>query len=432
MSNGTTSAANFLDHGFELTVGADVLQAVPEEIRSDHSSLQHYLNRAIEIGLKAMAMAGIQLDRDLVKDEFADFANHVGSLCKGLQDLFAQELTEEDSKLARQLAQYLGDDGKLGRSVRRLEEQLVDPSREDSIPGSVKTLLNETFFDADSPFRKALDISDDSSPLKRFVVDQQQRLKEFQEDQVKKHSGLEKTIEANFQRIFDHIGYKSELDESESKGSRKGGDFEDQCTEIISSVALNKDETTRVGRETVVGTRVKRGDVLIDVNQDGFEQKRIIVEAKSGSYTLTGKNGVHNQLAAAMKFRDAAGGIVVVTAEHAGARQRTFDRIGSNRIVVVVDRADEANGFLPLEVAYAVLREELLAQQTVEASDGPDISGAEGTIAEIQSALGLVNSMKSNCTEAKKNVDNVRESIGKIESTIREKLRDLRNQLRIS
>ncbi len=432
MSNGTTSPANVLDHGFELTVGADVLQAVPEEVRSDHSSLQHYLNRAIEIGLKAMAMAGIQLDRDMVKNEFADFANHVGNLGKGLQVLFGQELTEEDSKLARQLAHYLGDDGKLGRSVRQLEEQLVDPSREDSIPGSVKLLLNETFFDADSPFRKALDISDDNSPLKRFVVDQQQRLKEFQEDQVKKHGGLEKTIEANFQRIFDHIGYKSELDESESKGSRKGGDFEDQCTEIISSVALNKDEATRVGRETVDGTRVKRGDILIDVNQDGFEQKRIVIEAKSGTYTMTGKNGVHNQLAAAMKFRDAAGGIVVVTTEHAGARQRTFDRMGSNRIVVVVDRADEANGFLPLEVAYAVLREELLSQQTVESNDGPDINGAEGTIAEIQSALGLVNSMKSNCTEAKKNVDNVRESIGKIESTIREKLRDLRNQLKIS
>ena len=99
---------------------------------------------------------------------------------------------------------------------------------------------------------------------------------------------------------------------------------------------------------------------------------------------------------------------------------------------MVVDPTDDNNGFLPLEVAYALLREELLAQQTVASTDGPDVDGAEGTIAEIQSALSLVNSMKSNCTEAKKNVDNVRESIGKIESTIREKLRDLRNQLRIA
>ncbi len=419
-------------NGFNLIVGAELLNAVPSEIRNDEGALRHYLYRAIEIGLKAMAMAGVQLDREMVKEEFADFANHIGRFSKGLQELFGEELTEEDSKLARQLQQFIGDDGKLGRSIRQLEEQLVDPERESSIPGAIKSLLNQTFFAADSPFRKVLDISDDSSPLKRFVVSQEKSLKEFQEEQVKKHSSLEKSIESNFQKIFDHIGYKSGLEESEDKGTRKGHDFEDVCTEVVTSVAVNKDEVERVGRETVDGTRVKRGDVLIKVNHDGFDQKRIVVEAKSGGFTLTGKNGVHNQLTAAMKFRDAEAGIVVVTAAHAGKRQRTFDRMGSNRIVVIVDPTDESNGFLPLEVAYAILREELLCQQNAESGDGPDISGAEGTIAEIQSALSLVNSMKTNCTEAKKNVDSVRESILKIESTIREKLRDLRRQLQIT
>ena len=277
-----------------------------------------------------------------------------------------------------------------------------------------------------------MDIADDNSPLKRFVVNQRQQFKEFQEDQVKNQTELSKTIEANFEKIFNHIGYKSELDESESKGSRKGGDFEDQCTDVISSVAVNKDEANRVGRETIDGTRVKRGDVLVQVNQDGFDQKRIVVEAKSGTYSRDGKNGVLNQLKTAMTFRDAEGGIVVVTADHAGKRQRTFDRIGSNRLIVVVDTSDEDNGFLPLEVAYAVLREELLSQQTVESGDGPDITSAEGTIAEIQTSLSLVQSMKSNCTEAKKNVTSVRESVCKLEEQVRDKLKVLRSQLRIS
>ena len=418
-------------NGFEIVVGAELLNAVPNEVRSDDGALRHYIHQAIEIGLKAMAMAGVQLDREMVKDEFAEFANRVGDLGKGLEKVIGQELTEEDSKLARQLSQYLGDDGKLGRAVRQLEEQLVDPERDNSIPGSVRTLLNETFFAADSPFRKALDIADDNSPLKRFVVNQRQQFKEFQEDQVKNQTALVKSIESNFEKIFDHIGYKSELDESESKGSRKGGDFEDQCTDVISSVAINKDEVNRVGRETVDGTRVKRGDVLVQVNQGGFDSKRIVVEAKSGTYSRDGKNGVLNQLKTAMNFRGAEGGIVVVTSEHAGKRQQTFDRIGSNRIIVVVDPSDEDNGFLPLEVAYAVLREELLSQQTVESGDGPDIVSAEGTIAEIQTSLSLVKSMKSNCTEAKKNVINVREAIEKLEEQVRDKLKVLRSQLRI-
>ena len=213
--------SNDFQNGFDFAVGQDILQAIPDEVVADPSALRHYLNCALEIGIKAMAMAGIQIDRGMVKEEFAEFANKLGMVGKGLKELFSQELTEEDSKLARQLSHYLGDDGKLGRSVRQLEEQLVDPERENSIPGAVKTLLNETFFAADSPFRKALDISDESSPLKRFVMDQQKRLKDFQEDQIKKQSNLEKAIESNFQKIFDHIGYKSELDESEKKGSRK-------------------------------------------------------------------------------------------------------------------------------------------------------------------------------------------------------------------
>lgn len=432
MSNGSIAGTLNFETEFQLTVASELLHAVPNDIRADRSLLQQYLNTGLEIGLKSMAMAGVQLDREVVKEEFADFANRVGDLGKGLEKIIGQELTEDDSRLARQLTQYLGDDGKLGRAVRNLEEQLVDPERETSIPGAVKALLSETFFDADSPFRKALDIADDNSPLKRFVVNQRQQFKEFQEDQVKNQTKLTESIEANFQRVFDHIGYKSELEESESKGSRKGGDFEDQCTDVISSVAFNKDEANRVGRETIDGTRVKRGDILVDVNQEGFDDKRIIVEAKSGSYSLTGKTGVLNQLTAAMQFRNAEGGIVVVTADHAGKRQRTFDRLGSNRIVVVVDPTDEENGFLPLEVAYAVLREELLSQQTVESSEGPDITAAEGTIAEIQSSLSLVNSMKSNCTEAKKNVTNVREAIVKLEEQIRDKLKSLRSQLRIA
>ena len=432
MENGSIAVADLFENGFEFVVSGDMLRAIPQEICNDAASLRHYVNSGLEIGFKAMAMAGVQLDREMVKEEFADFANRVGDLGKGLQRVISQELTEEDSKLARQLTQYLDDDGKLGRAVRQLEEQLVDPERENSIPGSVKTLLNETFFDADSPFRKAMDIADDNSPLKRFVVNQRQQFKEFQEDQVKNQTELSKTIEANFEKIFNHIGYKSELDESESKGSRKGGDFEDQCTDVISSVAVNKDEANRVGRETIDGTRVKRGDVLVQVNQDGFDQKRIVVEAKSGTYSRDGKNGVLNQLKTAMTFRDAEGGIVVVTADHAGKRQRTFDRIGSNRLIVVVDPSDEDNGFLPLEVAYAVLREELLSQQTVESGDGPDITSAEGTIAEIQTSLSLVQSMKSNCTEAKKNVTSVRESVCKLEEQVREKLKVLRSQLRIS
>ena len=90
--------SNDFQNGFEFAVGNDILQAIPDEVVADQSALRHYLNCALEIGVKAMAMAGIQIDRGMVKEEFAEFANKLGMVGKGLQELISDELTEEDSK----------------------------------------------------------------------------------------------------------------------------------------------------------------------------------------------------------------------------------------------------------------------------------------------------------------------------------------------
>ena len=177
----TTASSNEI----EITIPASTVGRVPEEIRAERSLLSVYLQRATEIGVMAMAQAGVHLETDIVKSEFAGFTQTMGRIRTGLEELLADELTDDDSKLARQLRTYLDDDGRFSRVVRNLSEQLSDPERENSIPGRVQALLHETFFAADAPFRRALDIADDASPLKRFVLDQQRRVKEFQEDQVR-------------------------------------------------------------------------------------------------------------------------------------------------------------------------------------------------------------------------------------------------------
>lgn len=154
------------------TVGTDVriqvpwslIQEVPEQLRSDQDQLEEYLIRAMEIGLKAMAQAGITLDTDFVRHEFHQFSANLNVMRDGLQKLMAEELTAEDSKLAKCLRDYLADEGRLARTVRALSSELGDPQREGSIPGRIRTLLDETFKHANSPFQRALNIGDDSSP----------------------------------------------------------------------------------------------------------------------------------------------------------------------------------------------------------------------------------------------------------------------------
>ena len=156
-----------------------------------------------------------------------------------------------------------------------------------------------------------------------------------------------------------------------------------------------------------------------------------MVEAKAGGHAIGGKEGVLTQLSEAMDFRQATGGIVVVTKEHAGKRQRTFDRRGSDRIIVVVDPDDNERGFLSLEVAYTVLRERILAAERKEAEGRADFQEMENAVARIENALAAVQSMKVNCTSAKDTIDKLRTSIEQMEDAIRDQLRTLRRQVAI-
>ena len=416
---------------FQLNVPHNLVREVPEEAREDPDKLADYLLRALEVGLMALGQAGLNLETGFVKAEFQAFTSRLSQIREGIEKLMADELTDEDSKLATRLRDYLSDDGHLSRTVKALSQELGDPSREGSIPGRIRKILDDNFKNADSPFQRALNIADDSSPLKKFVSNQDEKLDKINEDLTKKHTELAKALEASFEKVFNHIGYKEQLAESEAAGTRKGGVFEDDLVEFLQSISIGKDHAERVGSVTVDGTQVKRGDALINVEQEGFDKIRIVIEAKRGGYTLKGKDGVLKQLEDAIEYRDAAAGIVVVTREHAGVRQKTFDRIGSNKIVVVVDPDDENGGFLPLEVAYPVLREVILAVKKEETTEGPDLAAAESAISQIQTALGMVSSMKRGCTEAVKNIDNVKQSITDLEIKIRDNVAELRRNLAV-
>ena len=79
-----------------------------------------------------------------------------------------------------------------------------------------------------------------------------------------------------------------------------------------------------------------------------------------------------------------------------------------------------------------MLRESALATKRDDDVGGPDLAAAEETIAQIQNSLGVIRSMKLNCTEAKNNIESVREAVEGMESQIRDKIKTLHIQLQIS
>lgn len=344
----------------EIAISSRVFASIPPDICGDRPALVQYIERAAEIGVMAMAQAGVHLETDVVRREFSDFSLQVQQIRDGLKDLLANELTADDSRLARQLNHYFSTEGKLDKMIQSLASHLADPAQEASIPGQIKHLFQKHFFDANAPFQKVLDISDDNSPLKRFVATQQTRIQEIQDRFAKRQTKLEEKIDSSFEKIFNHIGYKDAIDESESKGTQKGHVFEKSVAEMLSLFNRNQDIIEFIGNTSESQSRKKVGDVLIAIEQEGIEAGHIVVEAKAGKYSINGKDGLHAQLLDAIDYRDASGGIAVVIRKHAKKKQQSITRLGRNRLLVIVDPEDEQHGFLPLELAYLTLRDFLV------------------------------------------------------------------------
>ena len=99
----------------EIAISSRLLASIPADICSDRPALVQYIERAAEVGVMAMAQAGVHLETDVVRREFTDFSLQVQQIRDGLKDLLATELTAEDSRLARQLHHYFSTEGKLKR-----------------------------------------------------------------------------------------------------------------------------------------------------------------------------------------------------------------------------------------------------------------------------------------------------------------------------
>ena len=73
-----------------------------------------------------------------------------------------------------------------------------------------------------------------------------------------------------------------------------------------------------------------------------------------------------------------------------------------------------------------------MAAKHDEVAIGPDLPDADGTITQVHNSFGVVRSMKRNWTEAKNNIESVREAMVSMEGQSRQKIKTLRLQFQIA
>ena len=357
---------------FSHDVSADLASLIPEEVRGEPERREDWVNRALEIGLKAMVSGSGSIDLSFVSKEF---------------------------------------DGWKGE----IEGKLIGKDSEFEIS------LNEWINDSDGSFQKAFDLQDPNSPLSKFMSQQTTDRQD--------HEGSMKDL---VNEIKDLVS----KDAAPKQAKQMGDDFEDDIEMFLTNIKSAEDEVTRTGEKAIEGSGgVKKGDVGLLVGHPDANDLMITIEAKagesSGAYQLTGAKSLWNQMTDAMKIRPAKAAIGVVNSAILTKKvkqHKPWLENGRYQIVVAVDW--ENMDFTLLEIAYSLLRYRLIEDQSTKdsAKTEPklDIARFEVLIKDITSNNDILRTMRGNLTKIGTIVTEQDAQVNNIEAATRSQVAQLK------
>ncbi len=357
------------------------MKKVNEQIGEE--DIERFLLECLDVGLSAVNQASLGMDFSVVEKGFDDFS----------------------VELNRRL---MGDESDLAKSIR------------------------DHFTNADSPFRLALDPSNENGPVGRFVKHQESTQDKINENYDQIQKDLIKEVQDQFNAIklaMDYEGImkrkQDELDAKDKVGTAKGTDFEMEIISFISSKVSNNDNVQGTGTKSETGTTRKVGDVGISINPDNSDPFDITLEVKAGKFTMDGKESLLLQLNDAMEIRKAKAGIAVADIEYAGKTHNdVVRRVGRNRYVVLVDRKNQ--DFAPVEAMYWALREAVVLEKKVETGliTSEDI---QTQVQGIANEISILRALRKNITDATNNILAERDKLTTMESNIKWRLNELKN-----
>ena len=355
---------------FNHVVTTELAGLIPEEVRGDSEQLKDWVNRALEIGLKAMIQGSGSVDLAFVNKSFEDWKEAVSS-------------------------KLIGDDSDFEQG------------------------LKDWFEDDDGSFQKAFDLDDPKSPFAKFLAAQKT-------DRI--------THETAMKTLVEEIKNAVIKDSQPKQAHQQGGDFEDDIETALNNIkGVDMDNIERVGTTNIKGTaNRKTGDVLIEIVDPSSSNLKICTEAKSGAdYTLKGKKTLWDEMSESMSLRGAQAVIGVVDLNNKASKHGNWLVNGDDRIIVAVDW--EEKDFTLLEVAYQVLRNRVIGKASgsnkVAKTKAIDSIKCEKLLKGILEKMEVIGSMRTKLTGLDKGVEGIRGDLNKLEKGVGADVGELRSLL---
>jgi len=354
----------------------------------DEEARINFVKRALRVGSVVLQMMDTTTRVDYVRGEFERMQREV--------DGELEKIFSEKGLLLRTLDQFLGEDGELKRT------------------------LDAHFGEQGSVIYKILNPDDESTPLGKFRKQLQQELDADREGTA--FHKLKNAMDAGFKEVLIALRAAEAAEEEREKGTAKGIDFENYIYDTLDSIARAFEDTVDfVGNEK--GPLGNVGDVLIHVNPRDTRnvERSIVVEAKNASITMKGKKSFLKELDSAKENRSAHYAIGAVHESKVPAACGCFRRYEGEKIICSIPVDEDP---LALEIAYKVARTELVLSILREEVT-LDLSQLKAKIMEIQGQLDTMRSVKSALTGASGKIDDAKEILKEMETSIREILSEI-------
>jgi hypothetical protein len=334
------------------------------------------VTRALRIGLLAIADAGVTVNVDVVRNEFAKLVRQAEQVneqaAATLEQTLRTNFADGDGRLPRTLEKFLGDRG----ALRTMVDELFDEKKRDSAIGRIARML-ETYFEGDaSKLALLLDPTRMHSPMHQF---RQEMAAGF------------KSLETRLVAIEAAAAARAT---ERSRSAAKGADFEDCVEALLADIARGAgDLLDRTVNEAGATLKSKKGDFVLTIDPDAARgtDLRIVVEVKDRQMSM---RAVRDELRDARENRGAQIGMVVFSEAHAPAGVAPFSIVGQD-VYCVIDPQDPD----PRVLEAAVRLARLLALASMADRGGDlDTAAIATALTGIREQLDQIRTLKSQLT----------------------------------
>ncbi len=233
---------------------------------------------------------------------------------------------------------------------------------------------------------------------------------------------LKLELSSNLYEIREKLGINAAVNIEKEKGTQKGIEFEDQCQQKLEWIAqIHSDKLERTGSEHGKIGNSKKGDFVVTL---GDINKKIVFEMKNKDRVSL--KDIQKELKEAIENREADYGVFVAkNKDNLPAEVGWFNEYDGNHLVCAVENKEgEAiiDGEI-IHIAYKWARAKLRLENSKDKKLDPSFI-IEKT-KEIQTKIGDMRKIKTQCTSIEKSTDAIRTTAHETETRITKDLHEI-------